>query len=149
MMQTKPTEELNDLLANTKPDQLDVYYKNNKKYMPEKAFYYYMKDVLGEKGMKMKDVYSFAGVNESFGGKIMRMEKPTRDRNLIIRFCIAGHFNWDETNKALRLHRMPELYSKDPRDACIMSAINSRIFDLYEIDEMLLKHGFERITREE
>ena len=79
----------------------------------------------------------------------MRMEKHTSDRDLILRFCIAGHFNWDETNRALKLYGFNELYSKDPRDACIIVAINNRIFDLGEIDNSLSEHGLETITPEE
>ncbi|MDC7292545.1 hypothetical protein NXH67_03325 [Butyrivibrio sp. DSM 10294] len=147
-MQKKSTNELNDLLENMKPDQLDSYLKDNSKYMADekKAFYYYMKDVLDEKNIKLKDVYSFAGVTESYGSKIVTMEKHTKDRDLIIRLCLAGHFNWDETNRALKLYGLSELYAKDPRDACIIVAVNNRIFDMYEIDEMLMKQGLKKLT---
>jgi hypothetical protein len=150
-MQKKPTDELNDLLENMKPDQLDSYLKDNSKYMADekKAFYYYMKDVLDEKNIKLKDVYSFAGVTESYGSKIVTMEKHTKDRDLIIRLCLAGHFNWDETNRALKLYGLSELYAKDPRDACIIVAVNNRIFDMYEIDEMLIRQGLRKLTTEE
>ncbi len=150
-MQKKSTNELNDLLENMKPDQLDSYLKDNSKYMADekKAFYYYMKDVLDEKNIKLKDVYSFAGVTESYGSKIVTMEKHTKDRDLIIRLCLAGHFNWDETNRALKLYGLSELYAKDPRDACIIVAVNNRIFDMYEIDEMLMKQGLKKLTTEE
>ncbi|WP_024865687.1 hypothetical protein [Butyrivibrio sp. FCS014] len=150
-MQKKSTNELNDLLENMKPDQLDSYLKDNSKYMADekKAFYYYMKDVLDEKNIKLKDVYSFAGVTESYGSKIITMEKHTKDRDLIIRLCLAGHFNWDETNRALKLYGFSELYAKDPRDACIIVAVNNRIFDMYEIDEMLIKQGLKKLTTEE
>ena len=150
-MQKKSTNELNNLLENMKPDQLDTYLKDNSKYMADdkKAFYYYMKDVLDEKNIKLKDVYSFAGVTESYGSKIVTMEKHTKDRDLIIRLCLAGHFNWDETNRALKLYGLSELYAKDPRDACIIVAINNRIFDMYEIDEMLVKQGLKKLTTEE
>ena len=149
-MQKKSTNELNDLLENMKPDQLDSYLKDNSKYMADekKAFYYYMKDVLDEKNIKLKDVYSFAGVTESYGSKIVTMEKHTKDRDLIIRLCLAGHFNWDETNRALKLYGLSELYAKDPRDACIIVAVNNRIFDMYEIDEMLIKQGLKKLTTE-
>ena len=150
-MQKKSTNELNDLLENMKPDQLDSYLKDNSKYMADekKAFYYYMKDILDEKNIKLKDVYSFAGVTESYGSKIVTMEKHTKDRDLIIRLCLAGHFNWDETNRALKLYGLSELYAKDPRDACIIVAVNNRIFDMYEIDEMLMKQGLKKLTTEE
>ena len=150
-MEKKPTDELNELLENMKPDQLDAYFKENEQYMADakKAFYYYMKDVLDEKNIKLKDVYSSAGVTESYGSKIITMEKHTKNRDLIIRFCIAGHFNWDETNRALKLYGMTELYAKDPRDACIIVAINNRIFNLYDINEMLTRQGLEKLAADE
>ena len=107
-----------------------------------------MKLNISLKNIKLKDVYSFAGVSESYGSKILTMEKHTANRDLIIRFCIAGHFNWDETNRALKLYGFKELYSKDQRDAVLIVAINNRVFDLYDIDEILLQHGMERLTAE-
>ena len=99
--------------------------------------------------MKLKDLYLLSGVSESYGSKIVTMEKHTKDRDLIIRLCLAGHFNWDETNRALKLYGLSELYAKDPRDACIIVAVNNRIFDMYEIDEMLMKQGLKKLTTEE
>ena len=57
-MEKKPTDELNQLLENMRPEQLDAYYKDNEKYLADgkKGFYYYMKDVLYEKNIKLKDV---------------------------------------------------------------------------------------------
>lgn len=150
-MLKKPTDELNDLLENMKPDDLDSYLSDNAKYMTEgpKAFYYYMKDVLDSKNIKLKDVYSFAGVSESYGSKILSQEKHTTDRDLIIRFCIAGHFTWDETSRALKLYGMNELYAKDPRDACIIVAIKNRIYNFSDIDELLIDKGFPKLTPDE
>ena len=150
-MEQKPTDELNDMLENMKPDQLDAYLKDNSRYMAYggKAFYYYMKDVLDEKNIKLKDVYSFAGVSETYGSKIISMEKHTKNRDLIIRLCIAGHFSWDELNRALKLYGYNELYAKDPRDACIIVAVNNRIFDLAQIDDMLIEKNLPSLTSEE
>lgn len=150
-MQKKPTGELNNILGKAKPDQLDQYFKENKKYMadPKKGFYYYMKDVLCEKNIKLKDVYSFAGFTESYGGQLLRMEKPTKDRDKIIRLCIAGHFSWDETNRALKLYGMSELYAKNERDACIIVAINNRKYNMSEVDDLLLQQGFQKLTEDE
>ena len=149
-MQPSTTDRLEDILENTTPDQLDHYLKTNKKLMngDKKAFYYYVKNVLEEKNIKLKDVYSFAGESESYGSKIISMEKHTTNRDLILRLCIAGHFSWDETNRALKLYGFSELYAKDPRDAVLIVAINNRIYNLYDIDEMLLKHGLKRLTTE-
>ncbi len=150
-MEQKPTKELNNILAKAKPDQLDLYFKENEKYMADekKGFYYYMKDVLEEKNIRLKDVYSSAGVTESYGSKILTMEKHTRNRDLIIRFCIAGHFSWEETNRALKLYGMSELYAKNERDATLIVAINNRIYDMCEIDEMLLQRSLQKLTADE
>lgn len=150
-MQEKPTNELNSMLENMKPDELDTYFMDNSKYMAYggKAFYYYMKDVLDEKNIKLKDVYSFAGVSEKYGSKIISMEKHTKSRDLIIRLCIAGHFTWDEMNRALKLYGYNELYAKDLRDACIIVAINNRIYDLAQINDMLLEKNLPSLTSEE
>ena len=150
-MQEKPTNELNSLLENTHPDQLGDFLKENRSYMADdrKGFYYYFKDVLYEKDIKLKDVYSFAGVSESYGSKILTIEKHTRNRDLIIRLCIAGHFSWDETNRALKLYGMTELYAKDPRDACLIVAINNRKYDLAEVDDLLEQQGMKKITEDE
>lgn len=150
-MQKIPTGELNKMLENTTPNKLDEYFRKNNKYMAEdgKAYYYYMKDVLNEKNIRLKDVYISAGVSESYGSKIISMEKHTKNRDLIIRFCIAGHFNWDETNRALKLYGLNELYAKDVRDACIIVAINNRIFDISQIDDILVEHGLKPLSQQD
>ena len=77
------------------------------------------------------------------------MEKRTKDRDLILRLCIAGHFSLEETNRALKLYGMPELYSKNSRDACLIVGISNRIYRLDKIDDMLEKRGLEKITKDE
>lgn len=146
-MKEKSTDELDEILDNTKPKELDKYLSDNRDYMADekKAFYYYFKDVLDEKNIKLKDVYSFAGMSESLGGQIVRMEKHTKNRDVIIKLCIAGHFSWNEINRALKLYGFNELYSKNARDTCIIVAVNSRIFDFDKIDEMLIKQGLDTL----
>lgn len=149
-MLEKPTTELDKILENTSPGQLNNYYKENSSSLAEgKAFYYYMKDTIESKRILLKDVYSFAGVTESWGGKILTMERHTKNRDMIIRLCVAGHFSLDETNRALKLYGMTELYSRIPRDSCLIVAIHNRKYDLAEIDEMLENSGFKRLSVDE
>lgn len=138
-MREKTTYELDKILERTSPDKLNEFLKSNRTDLnnSDKSFYYYMKDVLDSKRILLKDVYSFAGVSESYGEKIVRMEKHTTNRDLIIRFCIAGHFDLYETNRALKLYGMSPLYPRDARDACLIVAINGRIFDFGEVDRLL------------
>lgn len=150
MAEEKSTYEVEELLSNMKPAELGSFYKENRSSMVDdkKAFYYYMKDIAESKNIMFKEMYLFAGVSESYGEKIIRMEKHTKNRDLIIRLCIAGHFSLVEINKALKLYGMNPLYSKDKRDACLIVAVNNRIYDLYEIDNILEKQGLQILTTE-
>lgn len=149
-MEHKTTDDLDELLRDMKPEELDEYLKKNHQYLAEseKAFYFYMTDLLKEKRIRLKDLFIRADVSDHYGSKIIRMEKHTKDRDLIIRLCLAGHFNWDETNRALKLYGMSELYAKDPRDACIIVAINNRKFEIEDVDRMLKERGMAGIIKE-
>ena len=147
-MQEKKTADLDALLETMRPDQAAEFFEENREDMADegKAFYYYMKNAFDAKSLKLKDIYSFAGISESWGEKILRMEKHTKNRDLIIRFCIAGHFSLRETNRALKLYGMTPLYSRNKRDVCIILAINNRIFDLSQVDDLLTGQGFVQLS---
>ena len=150
MREEKTTAEVEKMLKSMRPEQLDTFYRENSNYMADdkKAFYYYFKDLSEAKNILFKDIYMSAGVSESYGEKIIRMEKHTKNRDLIIRLCIAGHFTLLEINRALKLYGMNPLYAKDRRDACIIVAINNRIYDIWNIDDILEKQGFSRLSEE-
>ena len=147
-MQEKKTADLDALLETMRPDQAAEFFEANREELADegKAFYYYMKNAFDAKSLKLKDIYSFAGVSESWGEKILRMERHTKNRDLIIRFCIAGHFSLKETNRALKLYGMTPLYSRNKRDVCIILAINNRIFDLSQVDDLLTGQGFVQLS---
>lgn len=150
-MTEKPTYELQEQLDKMRPEDLPNYFKNNKKDIRDdgKAFSYFMKDTIKDKDFFLKDVYSSAGLSETYGSKIISQEKHTKKRDHIIRLCVAGHFNLVETNRALKLYGMNELYPKNSRDACIIVAINNRIFNLAKIDDSLEEQGLEKLSTEE
>jgi len=114
-----PTEVLLKRLDGIKLEDISKFLDENRAELKDdcKAFYYHMKNTIEKKGLFLKDVYMSAGVSESYGGKIITMEKHTKNRDLIIRLCLAGHFNLMETNRALKLYGMSELYPKISRDA--------------------------------
>ncbi len=147
-MNNRPTEELDQILAQTNPGKIGEYIKDNREYLadPRKGFSYYYKDVLDSKHIKLKDVYAQVGVTESYGSKIISAEKHTKSRDLIIRFCLAGHFTLEEMNRALKLYGLTELYSKNPKDACIIVAINNNIYDADRINGLLEENGQQKLT---
>lgn len=141
----KPTDELDKKLSDVKITGLDDYYKENSHYLADekKAFYYYMKDIIESKNMLLKDVYLRADLSESFGSKIITMEKHTKKRDVILRLCLAGHFTLIEINRALKLYGMQPLYSKDRRDACLIVAISNRMYEMYDVNDFLIQNGFD------
>ena len=76
------------------------------------------------------------------------MEKRTKNRDLILLFCIVAHFQLNEINTALKLYEMKPLYAKDKRDAWIIVAVNHRKYDLGDIDEMLENQGLTKLSKE-
>lgn len=147
-MENRPTEELDQILSKTKPNQIADYISDNSKYLADdnKGFYYYYKDVLDSKHIRLKDVYSQVGVTESYGSKIVSMEKHTKNRDLIIRLCLAGHFSLDEMNRALKLYGFNGLYAKNHKDACIIVALNNHIYDVDRINNILKENNFEPLS---
>lgn len=75
------------------------------------------------------------------------MEKRTKNRDLILQFCIVAHFQLNEINTALKLYEMKPLYAKDKLDACIIVAVNHRKYDLGDIDEMLENQGLTKLSK--
>jgi hypothetical protein len=61
---------------------------------------------------------------------------------------VAAHCNWQEMNRALKLYGFNELYAKNSRDACIIVALNERIFDPARLDEILMEHHFEPLKEQ-
>lgn len=146
-MNKKATNELDALLQDLEPKDLDDYYRENRDSMNvEKTFTYYMKDVIQEKNIRLKDVYGFAGLSESYGEQILNMRKHTKNRDVIIRLCVAGRFTLDEINRALKLYGMSPLYAKNKRDACLIVAVNHRMYQLFEIDDLLEEQGLEKLS---
>ncbi|SCY29313.1 hypothetical protein SAMN02910370_01997 [Lachnospiraceae bacterium XPB1003] len=150
-MEEFPTGILLKKLEGIRMEDIPKYLDENRAGLRDdcKAFYYHMKNTIEKKGFFLKDVYLSAGVSESYGGKIITMEKHTKNRDLIIRLCLAGHFNLIETNRALKLYGMSELYPKISRDACIIVAINNHRFDRFKVDESLKNVGLRPLSETE
>ncbi len=146
-MLQKPTDELDHMLESTEIQGIDSYLRENQKYMAsgEKIFSDYMKELYFSKHMKLTDVYMKCGFSQSYGEHLLDQSAHTNQRDYVLRFCLVGQFTLEETNRALKLYGMKELYSKDPRDAILIVAIHQRSYDPEKLDALLLEHGFEGV----
>ena len=146
----KKTDELNQVLEHIKPEELSQFLNDNWDAMfeEEREFTKFMRESIRKKGLKWKDVYNAAGISENYGQEVIGMRKHVKNRDLIIKLCLGGRLNLEETQHALVLYGMQPLYPRIPRDTVFIVAINRRIYDLCDIDDMLSEQGFEIISTE-
>ncbi len=147
MSNKKKTEELDQVLGKMNPDKIRDYLKENSDsiYPPEGAFSIYMREMFRQKGYSQQSVFIRADMPERYGYKIINGEKHTRQRDVIIRLCLASQFDLTETNRALKLYGMTELYSKVPRDAVLIVALNTKTWNPDEVNSLLKANGFEEL----
>ena len=142
----KETKELENIFKNTNVKDLNKTLSENKNIMIESIdnFVEYFNNLLKIKCLK-KNVVSFkAGIKNEYGYKLMSGEKITKQRDTIIRLCYAANCNVEETNMALKLYGMAELYAKQIKDAVLISCLNSKNEDRMDIDsvnEILIENG--------
>ena len=92
----------------------------------DRPFSKYMRAVIRKKGLKQRDVFLWADIPERYGYKLISEEKRTRQRDVILRICYAAEFTLEETQRALRIYEMPQLYEKIPRDVVLMVCFGDR-----------------------
>ena len=144
-MQDKKSEELKKILKGASTRNAASFIRENEQYMidPDEAFSEYMRQILKEKKLLQQEVFLRADIPERYGYKLISRQKTTRQRDVILRLCYAGELTLEQTQKALRLYRLPELYVKIPRDALIMICFNERPGSIAEINELLISSGMD------
>ena len=139
------TESLENILKQSRAKGLGNYLKQNADEMldGDKPFAAYVRQVLKRTKVTQRDMFITAGITDSYGYKVLSMEKPTKNRDLIIRLCLAAHMELVEVNRALKLYGMSPLYAKISRDAALIIAFNTHMYDIADVDDMLAEYGFE------
>ena len=144
-MESKSTDELEKILGSTHINEVSTYLKSNEESIitNEYAFHEYISNLIKLKNLRKQDVFLAADVSEKYGYKLLSGEKHTKQRDVILRLCYASELTLEETQKALKLYRMPELYAKIPRDAMIMIAFNERPGSIIDVNSFLKNNGME------
>lgn len=146
-MTTRSTDELENVLGSTHMSDIDKYLSENADSLisPDRPFSDYMHLILKEKGLKQQDIFIEADIPERYGYKLLSEEKKTKQRDIILRLCYAMGMTLAETQKALKIYEMPQLYAKIPRDAALMIAFNNRPGSIIEVNAFLKKNGMEML----
>ena len=139
----KTTNTLTNVLKKTKPDGINEFLKDNSGELlsGEHPFSVYMKNCIKEKGIQQKDVFLAADISDGYGYKLLSEEKHTKQRDVILRLCLGARLTLDETQRALKIYGMSPLYSRLPRDAVIIVAIESGIYEISHVNQLLAEHG--------
>ncbi len=143
----KSTEELNNVLGSTHIKDIDVFLDENRNNMiaEEHAFSSYMRAMLKKNGVLQQEVFLLADIPERYGYKLLSEEKHTKQRDVILRICYAGKLSLAETQKALKLYGMPELYARVPRDALLIVCFNERPGSVLDVNAFLKQHNMEAL----
>ena len=138
----KKTDELEDILKKTNAKNFEKFIAENKAelYSNEKSFEIYMKKTIFDKKLQLKDVFLWADIPEKYGYKLLSGEKRTIQRDIILRICYAARMTYEETQRALKLYQMPELYPRLERDALLIICFNQRPGSIIEVNELLSKN---------
>ena len=144
-MSEKDTKELIDILGKTHLSDFEKYCKENKESMNlyEGSFSVYIKDILATKGITQQMVFLKADIPERYGYKLLSGEKHTKQRDVILRICYAAELSLEETQRALKKYKMPELYAKIPRDALLMIIFNERPGSIIDVNGLQKRNAME------
>ena len=137
--------KLEESLSKVHVDTISDFLKENKDEMVnnEYAFAEYMRQMIKGKGASQQEIFLYADIPERYGYKLISQEKHTRQRDIILRICYSANFTLDETQKALRLYGMAELYVEYPRDALLMVIFKDRPGDIIMVNSILKKNRME------
>ncbi len=144
-MNEKDTLELDSVLGKTHLSEVKDYLKEYAESMlsEDRPFSNYMKTMIRKNNLKYQDVFLWADIPERYGYKLLSEEKRTKQRDVILRLCYAAKFTLEETQRALRIYEMPQLYSKIPRDAYLMVCFNERPGSIIDVNTFLKQNQVE------
>ena len=139
------TNKLEDKLLSVHMGNIKDFFEENKNEIidDEFAFSKYMRAKFKEKGVLQQDVFLYSDIPERYGYKLLSEQKHTRQRDVILRICYAAGLTLSETQRALKLYRLPILYSRIPRDAMLIICFNERPGTVLEVNEFLIAQGQE------
>lgn len=142
-MKKTTTTHLEEVLRHTPPEKIPSFSVEyaDKMLVSDRPFRDYMLTLLAARGMRQQTLFLNADISEGYGYKLLSEEKHTVQRDVILRICLGAALTVDETNRALTLYGMAPLYAKLRRDAVLISAISSKVYDVFEVDALLTQNG--------
>lgn len=144
------SKRLNEALRSVGPSELSDFLEQHKEELitSPRPFADYMRMKFREKGVLQQNVFLAADLSENYGYKLIAEEKHTRQRDTILRLCLAARFRPEEVQEALILCGMAPLHGRFPRDAALTVAAQNGICDLCEVNRLLESCDQEPLMRD-
>ncbi|MBR3186308.1 MAG: hypothetical protein IKF48_09245 [Oscillospiraceae bacterium] len=137
------SKRLNEELLNVGTSELPDFLEQHREDLitSPHPFADYMRTKFREKGILRQNVFPAADLSENYGYKLIAEEKHTRQRDTILRLCMAARFRLEEVQEALILYGMAPLHGRLARDAVLTVAIQNGIYDLCAVNRLLESCG--------
>lgn len=137
------SRRLNEELPGVRPSELTDFLEQHRADLitSPRPFADYMRMKFREKGVLQQNVFLAADLSENYGYKLIAEEKHTRQRDTILRLCLAARFRPEEVQEALILYGMAPLHGRFPRDAVLTVAVQNEIYDLCDVNRLLRGSG--------
>lgn len=136
----KNTDDLMNTLHGANPEQVQVYLRQHFT-QGQPNFVSYMDELLARRQLKRQEVLLRANLPQKYGYKLLTGEAHTTNRDKILRLCFAMELDLKQTQRALKLYGMNELYPKNQRDVILIVALGKKQYDISQVDEELKKLG--------
>lgn len=137
-MDEKKTSELLQVLNSiNNKDTLNDYINNKINSYDTLTLSDYFDAIFKEKNLKKSDVINSTNLNRTYAYQILNGTKKA-SRNKILQICIGAKLNLNETQKALTLGNVGNLYAKNPRDSIIIFSLNKGI-SVLDVNDLLFQ----------
>lgn len=139
------TENLTRVLQSGDPTKVGELLEENREKLIDmpRPFAVYFRELLKRYGLTQNEVIDRAGFSQPYGYRLLSEDRRTKQRDYILRFCIAGGFPLEEIQRLLKLYGMSPLYPRIPRDAVLISAIGNGMRETASVDALLLQQGMQ------
>lgn len=135
-MTDKDTSEMeNEILQITDETDLQNFFAENKKNLPDITLAEYLEILLKEKNLSKGEVIkkSYMG---NYAYKIFSGERKNNSRAKILSLALAMNLSLKETQRLLYYAESPKLYAKDTWDDVIIFALNNG-YDIERTNQLL------------
>lgn len=129
----KSTEELTNELTNS--DNINEYVNDNKSELINIALSQYLENLLISKNLTKSTVIAKSNLSRTYAYQIFDGKKnPTRDK--LVALCFGFQLSADETQRVLKIAKLPILYPRLKRDSLILFALQKQ-YTIIECNNLL------------